>query len=171
MQNTAKKAEGKASAGKKSFKERLSEIYNYWIDPLFIEDSQYLRAGSLTYYSFVGLVPFFSFLLWLGNALDSKVSLDAAGSAMVPTLQNTIAELCHYAQVSMDNMKTTWVGWIVLIIIIWMVFCTFNNLEKIFNLIWNSERRQWNFREEIQAFLECHLLRWKHLMLRDLPRL
>lgn len=144
MQNTTKKAEGKASGGKKSFKERLSEIYIYWIDPLFIEDSQYLRAGSLTYYSFVGLVPFFSFLLWLGNALDSKVSLDAAGSAMVPTLQNTIAELCHYAQVSMDNMKTTWVGWIVLIIIIWMVFCTFNNLEKIFNLIWNSERRQWN---------------------------
>lgn len=145
MQNTAKKAEDKASAGKKGFKERLGHIYKYWIGPLFIEDSQYLRAGSLTYYSFVGLVPFFSFLLWLGNALDSKVSLDAASSKMFPELGETISKLCQYAQTSMDNMKTTWVGWIVLIIIIWMVFCTFNNLEKIFNLIWESERRQWNF--------------------------
>lgn len=114
----------------------------HWGNFFIIDGKQRMRAGSLTYFSLIGLVPFCSFILWLATALKTDPAFTPIFDEMFPHLKETFLKIFQYAQVNNETLFSTWVGWVAAAIIIYFVYCSFFNIQRVFNEIWKSEERK-----------------------------
>lgn len=114
----------------------------HWGNFFIIDGKQRMRAGSLTYFSLIGLVPFCSFILWIASALKADPAFSSIFETMFPHLKETFLKIFQYAQTNNDTLFSTWVGWVAAAIILYFVYCSFFNIQRVFNEIWKSAERK-----------------------------
>jgi len=112
----------------------------YWIQFIF-DYEQRIRAASLAYFTFFGLVPFCSVFMWFTDSLKTETSVSLQLGTIFPGMKDTFDSIAEFAEANMDKLSETWAPWLALIIIVYAVFCMFDNIQKIFNEIWKSTSR------------------------------
>lgn len=118
----------------------------YWIK-FFFHQNQRFRAASLTYFSFIGLVPFFTFFIWITDVLKTDTSVASVSDLLFPGFRSSLDSIAVLAQNNLDNLFSHWVTWLAIVLILFFVYCMYDNIQGIFNSIWKSKPR--NFRERI----------------------
>lgn len=120
---------------------KFAKQFQYWFRFIFLDKNQRIRAGSLAYFSLIGLVPFVSFFLWFTDSINTDTEVSPVFETLLPGLSGSFEEIEQYAQTSNETMFSTWVGWLAVLIILYFLYCIFINIQRVFNNIWKSIER------------------------------
>lgn len=125
----------------KFIESKFAKQCQYWFRFIFLDKNQRIRAGSLAYFSLIGLVPFVSFFLWFTDSINTDTEVSPVFETLLPGLSGSFEEIEQYAQTSNETLFSTWVGWLAVLIILYFLYCIFINIQRVFNNIWKSIER------------------------------
>ena len=95
----------------KFIESKFAKQCQYWFRFIFLDKNQRIRAGSLAYFSLIGLVPFVSFFLWFTDSINTDTEVSPVFETLLPGLSGSFEEIEQYAQTSNETLFSTWVGW------------------------------------------------------------
>lgn len=139
----------------KKDKTRLWErVRNWWYNSdikflfdFFFEPQQKQMAGTLTFYTMTGIIPFCAMQIWANHIFYNNTfsaTFRNAIDKLIPNFHETFQRIYGFANTSMDGMASKWkYMWIAIILILISVIGMFDNIQKIFNRIWSSRERIW----------------------------
>ncbi|UDQ97236.1 YihY/virulence factor BrkB family protein [Lentisphaerota bacterium WC36G] len=108
----------------------------------FVQDNCIMRAGSLTFYSFLSMVPLLALYLAITKGFGIKKFLTEKLQENFSQHPEFIEQIILFAQSALDQSKSGLIAGIGALFLFYTVIKVFSNIEKSFNFIWNihSER-------------------------------
>jgi membrane protein len=127
----------------------------------FNEDSCFLRASSLTFYTLLSIVPVVAILFGISKGFGFEKVLEKELLEQFPAHQEVVGKVIEFAQTLLQTTKGGLIAGIGLIILFWSVIKVLSHIEASLNEIWEVKKdRSWSrkFSDYVAVMLISPLL-------------
>lgn len=113
----------------------------------FVEDRMMEHASALTYYTLLAVVPLFALLLGIFKGFDMQNILDEWLTSNETGHNETFRYILSFADNYLEHSKTGIITGIGIILLIWIIYSLLDNIEAVFNQIWNVKKGRTTIRK------------------------
>ncbi len=108
----------------------------------FFQDNCIMRAGSLTFYSFLSIVPILALAFAVTKGFGIENLLQKLLEENLSEHPEAVAKVINYAQSALTQSKSSVIAGIGVLFLFYTVIKVFGHIERSFNYIWNIHRHR-----------------------------
>lgn len=110
----------------------------------FLEDSCFLRASALTFYSLLSVGPVVALAFGIAKGFGMEKLLETQVVDKIPAQEEVLQQVTQYAHALLENTQGGVIAGIGIVLLIWSVLKVLNHIEMSFNEIWHLKKsRSW----------------------------